>query len=136
MLRKFAVLLLCLLPLSAQAAGPEGALQAGQVLRGHFVQERHLQGFNAPLRTEGRFLLAVDKGLIWQAEKPFAITTVISPAGLVQQVGGDETMRLPSSRLPFLSRLYDMLGGALGGDWRSLEHDFAVEKSGTPNPGR
>ena len=39
-------------------------------------------------------------------------------------------MRLPSSRLPFLSRLYDMLGGALGGDWRALEHDFTVEKSG------
>ena len=130
MLRKFAVLLLCLLPLSAQAAGPEGGLQAGQVLRGRFVQERHLQGFNAPLRSEGRFVLAAGKGLIWRAEKPFAVTTAISPAGLAQEVGGNETMRLPSSRLPFLSRLYDMLGGALGGNWQALEHDFTVEKSG------
>ena len=130
MLRKFAVLLLCLLPLSLQAAGPEGGLQAGQVLRGRFVQERHLQGFNAPLRSEGRFVLAAGKGLIWRAEKPFAVTTAISPAGLAQEVGGNETMRLPSSRLPFLSRLYDMLGGALGGNWQALEHDFTVEKSG------
>jgi len=130
MLRKFALLLLCLLPLSAQAAGPEGGLQAGQVLRGRFVQERHLQGFNAPLRSEGRFVLASGKGLIWRAEKPFAVTTAISPAGLAQEVSGNETMRLPSSRLPFLSRLYDMLGGALGGNWQALEHDFTVEKSG------
>ena len=130
MLRKFAVLLLGLLPLSLQAAGPEGGLQAGQVLRGRFVQERHLQGFNAPLRSEGRFVLAAGKGLIWRAEKPFAVTTAISPAGLAQEVGGNETMRLPSSRLPFLSRLYDMLGGALGGNWQALEHDFTVEKSG------
>jgi len=130
MLRHLALMLLCLTPLSAHAAGPEESLQAGQVLRGRFIQERHLQGFSAPLRSEGHFILAAGKGLIWLAEKPFIVATVISPAGLVQQVGGNETMRLPSSRLPFLSRLYDMLGGALGGDWDSLARDFTVEKSG------
>lgn len=124
------LLLVCLLPLSARAAGPEGSLREGQSLRGRFVQERRLQGFNAPLRSEGTFVLAVGKGLIWRAEKPFAITTAISPAGLVQDVGGNETMRLPSSRLPFLSRLYGMLGGALAGDWQAMAQDFTVQKFG------
>lgn len=123
-------LLLCLLPMSAQAAGPEGGLEDGQVLRGRFVQERHLQGFNAPLHSEGRFVLAAGKGLIWRVEKPFAVTTAISPSGLVQAVGGSETMRLSASRLPFLAQLYAMLGGALAGDWQALEPDFTVEKSG------
>jgi len=136
MLRKFAVLLLCLLPLSLQAAGPEGGLQAGQVLRGRFVQERHLQGFNAPLRSEGRFVLAAGKGLIWRAEKPFAVTTAISPAGLAQEVGGNETMRLPSSRLPFLSRLYDMLGGALGVTGRPWNTTSPSKNPARPNPGK
>jgi len=129
-MRKILVLLLWGFAGAAWAVGPEGGLAEGQILHGRFVQERHLQGFNAPLRSEGSFVLAAGKGLIWRAEKPFAITTAISPAGLAQEVGGNETMRLPSSRLPFLSRLYDMLGGALGGDWRSLDHDFSVEKSG------
>ena len=116
--------------LAAAADGPSPGLAAGQVLRGRFVQERHLKGFNAPLRSEGHFVLAPGKGLIWRAEKPFAVTTAITAAGLVQQAGGAETMRLPSSRLPFLARLYDMLGGALAGDWRALAGDFTVARSG------
>lgn len=130
MIRKILILVLCLLPGAAWALGPETALSADQVLRGRFHLERHLQGFRAPLQSEGVFLLAPGKGLIWQAEKPFAIRTVITPSGLAQDVGGSETMRLPSTRLPFLSKLYDMLGGALGGDWAALERDFVVEKSG------
>jgi len=126
-------LLLAVAPVMAMAAGAAGPTQSiavGEVLRGRFVQERHLKGFNAPLRTEGHFVLAPGRGLIWRAEKPFAVTTVITANGLVQEVGGSETMRMPSSRLPFLSRLYDMLGGALAGDWRALETDFVVTRAG------
>lgn len=132
MRRLFALFLLtCLMTVSAAwAAGPSQTLEVGQVLRGRFVQERHLKGFNAPLRTEGHFVLAPGRGLIWQAETPFAVTTIITAAGLVQTVGGAETMHLPSARLPFLSRLYDMLSGVLGGDWRAIETDFATTRSG------
>ena len=106
------------------------SISAGQVLRGRFVQDRRLQGFDAPLRTEGHFVLAPGRGLIWGAETPFAVTTVITEAGLVQTIDGSETMRLPAARLPFLSRLYGMLNGALSGDWHALEPDFAVVRSG------
>ncbi|PKU24596.1 LolA-related protein [Telmatospirillum siberiense] len=131
MRRLLVLLLIVLAPLSpAWSAGPSQTMEPGQVLRGRFVQERHLSGFGAPLRTEGRFVLVPGRGLIWQAETPFAVTTVITAAGLVQTAGGTETMRLPSARLPFLSRLYDMLGGVLGGDWRAMESDFATTRSG------
>jgi hypothetical protein len=116
--------------LAALAGLPVRAVAAGQVLRGRFGQERHLRGFDAPLRTEGRFVLVPNRGLIWQAETPFAVTTVITAAGLVQDVDGSETLRLPAARLPFLSRLYGMLSGALSGDWRALEPDFVVVRSG------
>lgn len=127
MQRRLILAALAALPVSARAVT---TLSAGQVLRGRFVQERHLHGFDAPLRTEGRFVLAPGKGLIWQAETPFAVTTVITPAGLVQDIDGSETMRLPAARLPFLSRLYGMLSGALSGDWRALDPDFVVARSG------
>lgn len=131
MRRLFVLLLIVLAPVSAAwSAGPSQTLNVGQVLRGHFVQERHLKGFNAPLRTEGVFVLVPGRGLIWQAETPFAVTTVITAAGLVQAVGGTETMRLPAARLPFLSRLYDMLSGVLGGDWQAIETDFTATRSG------
>jgi hypothetical protein len=132
-MRRLAFLLLILImPTIAIAAGPgpTQGLAADEVLRGRFVQERQLSGFSKPLRTEGHFVLAPSRGLIWQAEKPFAVTTVITPAGLAQAVNGNQTLRLETSKLPFLARLYDMLGGALAGDWSKLETDFTVTRSG------
>jgi len=106
-------------------------LAPGQVLRGQFVQERSLEGFKAPLKSEGRFVVAAGRGLIWIVEKPFPTTTVITPAGLVQEARGNETLRLAASRIPFMSRLYDMLSGTMSGDWSRMKEDFNVESSGS-----
>ena len=84
-------------------------------LRGRFVQERHLAGFAAPLRSEGRFLLRPDRGLIWHGEKPFNATTVITSAGLLHEVDGTEANRMSTAQMALLGRFYDMLGGALSG---------------------
>lgn len=127
MRRRLILAALAALPIPA---GAVTTLSPGQILRGRFAQERHLRGFDAPLRTQGHFVLAPGKGLIWHAEVPFAITTVITAAGLVQQADGTETMRLPADRLPFLSHLYAMLSGALSGDWHALDPDFTVTRSG------
>jgi hypothetical protein len=129
-------LLLWLVPLSAGADEPTGRIEAGQVLRGRFVQERQLQGFNAPLRSEGHFVLVPGQGIIWQAEIPFAVTTVITPAGLAQESGGARTLSLPATRLPFLPKLYDMLNAALAGQWQGLETEFSVQRTGTPSAWR
>lgn len=114
---------------AAQAGEPPPALKPGEVLRGRFVQERFLKGFDKPVRSEGSFLLAPGKGLIWRGETPFPVVSAITPAGIVQSVGGRETMRLSSAKIPFLARLYDMMGGAMAGDWRALEREYAVTKS-------
>jgi Outer membrane lipoprotein carrier protein LolA-like len=103
-------------------------LSPGQILRGRFEQQRFLQGFQAPLKSSGTFVLSPGLGLIWKTEKPFALTTVMSPAGLVQEVAGRETMRLPSTRIPFMSKLYAMLGGALTGDWEALSDAFNITR--------
>ncbi len=126
------VFLIMLLPMTAQAAEPR-PVPPGQMLQGRFTQERQLAGMPKPLRSEGRFLLVPGQGLIWRAEKPFATVTVITPSGLAQLVEGQQTLSLPASRLPFLRPFYDMLSGALAGDWRAIERNFTVtrEDSGT-----
>ena len=130
MRRPLALALSLLVALAPAAARPEtAALKPGDVLRGRFVQERAMQGFAAPLRSEGRFVIAPGRGLIWRAETPFALTTVVTPAGVAQSLDGTEVTRLSAARLPFLARLYDMLGGALAGDWQALEGSFIVERS-------
>jgi len=125
--------LLCLCS-TAAAAADDGQLvtplKPGGVLRGHFTQERALQGFQAPLKSEGTFVVAEGKGVIWTVEKPFATTTVITPAGLVQNAGGTETMRLPAGRIPFIVKLYDMLSGTMTGDMSGLKQQFDVKTTG------
>ena len=113
----------------AVGAEPPPPLRPGETLSGRFVQERHLAGLAAPLRSEGTFVLAAGKGLVWHSEQPFDTTVVITPAALVQIVGGQEVQRLPAARAPFLARLYDTLGGALGGDWMALAREFSIERS-------
>jgi hypothetical protein len=108
------------------------SLAAGEVLRGRFKQERLLKGFDRPLISTGDFVLDHGLGLIWRTEQPFAIMTVITSAGLVQSIDGEETTRLAAARLPFLARLYDLLGAALSGDWRALDKLFQVTRQGDP----
>ncbi len=101
-------------------------IAVGQALRGHFIQERHLAGFSNPLKSEGSFLLVPGTGLIWQGEKPFPNTTVLSPDGILQIANNQEAMRLPASRLPGLSHLYETLGEAVSGDIKPLRQTFTV----------
>lgn len=127
----FGLLVAAVHPGAADALQGVAPLPAGSVLRGHFTQERSLQGFQAPLRSEGSFVVAAGKGLIWKVEKPFVTTTVITPAGLVQDVRGAETLRLPAARIPFIARFYDMLSGTMTGDLSGLQQQFDVQTSGS-----
>lgn len=105
------------------------AVTAGHYLQGQFQQQRFMKGFDAPFESHGRFTLAPGLGLLWQAETPFAATTIIGPAGLVQEVQGVEMMRLPAARAAFVTRTFDMLADVLSGNWQRLRDDFDVNRS-------
>jgi hypothetical protein len=115
----------------AEAGDGFAPLQKGQVLRGRFEQFRTLKGFGAPLKSAGSFTLAVDRGLIWRTETPFAMMTIMTPSGLVQRSEGGGETRLPAAQVPFMSQLYNMLGGALGGDWGAMSTTFAMARKDT-----
>lgn len=125
---------LCVAATAALAADPAPeTLAPGQVLRGHFVQERQLAGFARPLRSEGSFVLAPGRGLIWRGEKPFASTTIITAGGILQLANGQEAMRLSASKLPGLGQLYTVLGAALSGNTTPLKQTFTVSQSSDAN---
>lgn len=124
------VFLTALLPAWAAAAEPV-RLNPGELLRGRFVQERFLAGFDKPIRSEGSFVLAPGDGLLWQGEAPFPMVTAITQAGIVQSVDGTETSRMSSSAIPALAHLYDLMAGAVAGDWAALEGLFVVTRQGS-----
>ena len=106
-------------------------LKKGQILRGRFEQFRTLKGFGAPLKSAGSFTLAVERGLIWRTERPFATMTVMTGNGLMQRSEGGGIVQLPAARVPFMTQLYNMLGGALGGDWGAMGTTFAMTRKDT-----
>ncbi|TCR64029.1 hypothetical protein EV560_107115 [Bosea sp. BK604] len=117
------------MPLQAQSV----TLQDGQLLRGQFEQKRYLNGLNNPVRSSGVFTLVAGRGLIWTTKKPFATTTIMTEAGLVQDVKGKETLRLAASKLPIMSKLYSMFGAALTGNWDAMQSAFALTRRQSGN---
>ncbi len=131
MRRRFALALLLLLTSPGAIAANDGPrpLGAGETLRGRFSQERHLTGFDKPLRTEGSFVLAMDRGLLWRSERPIVSTMAIGPKGVLQTVGGQEAMRISTSQAPALAHFFETLRAALSGDLRNLEAGYTVDRS-------
>lgn len=123
LLSLFTVLLLAM-PSRAQTV----TLQEGQLLRGQFEQKRYLNGLDNPVRSSGVFTLVAGRGLIWTTRKPFATTTIMTEAGLVQDVKGKETLRLAASKLPIMSKLYSMFGAALTGNWDAMQSAFTLTR--------
>ncbi len=119
-----------LLCLAASAVADPLVLAPDEVLRGRFVQERFLAGFDRPARSAGSFLLAPGRGLIWRGETPFPIATVITPSGVVQSIDGQETLRISAAKVPFLAQLHEMMSGAIAGNWQALERSFVVARDG------
>lgn len=124
---RWLLFLILLMPVPAVAGNFKPALKAGWSLTGKFVQERHLNGFTAPMVSEGRFVVVPSKGLIWYTEKPFETTMIISPQGIRQTVAGEETLRVSSSRFPALKTIQDVLEATLTGNWSVLEKRFGVK---------
>ena len=94
------------------------------------MQARNLKGIASTLKSDGTFVLAPGRGLIWRIEDPIQTITVITPAGIRQIINGSEVQRIDAAKVPFIAHFYDMLNGALMGDWTAMRHDFAVETTG------
>ena len=123
-----AIAAIALLPsacLAQLTIGP--SLAPDQTLHGRFVQARNLKGIESTLKSDGTFVLAPGRGLIWRTEDPIHTITVITPAGIRQIVDGSEVQRIEAAKVPFIAHFYDMLNGALMGNWTAMRHDFSVE---------
>lgn len=135
-LQALAVLLLCawLLPVVAVAADPAPTLDAitarlanPVVLRGQFEQSKTVVGFRNPLRSEGRFVVARDRGVIWQTDKPFASELVVTAAQIrSRQPDGSVRVEVDASQQPAMRSVNTVLFALISGDLQSLQRLFQV----------
>ncbi|EQM67330.1 outer membrane lipoprotein carrier protein LolA [Pseudomonas tohonis] len=105
------------------------AAQLGKpaVVRGPFVQEKHLRALPRPLTSEGHFVLSREQGLLWLLEKPLQQDYRIGAAGIARRVDGHWQAQPGQDVAAQQSRLFLAV---LKGDHQGLARDFQLQLSG------
>ena len=122
--------LLCVVPLAhafdLQQLSDQLAKPA--VVRGNFVQEKHLRALPQPLVSKGRFVLAKESGLLWLLDTPLKQDYRISPAGIARRDAVNGWQLLPGkSAGAEQNRLFLAV---LQGDSSGLQRDFELQLKG------
>jgi hypothetical protein len=126
-----AALLAASMPGSARADDiPSPAtISTEQYLGGSFTMDRHLDGFDKPLSSNGDFVLSPANGLVWRTLAPFPGTTILDDHGITRiddQGNRDELARGDQFR-----QFVELISAVLAGNWQPLEQRFDIAKDTT-----
>lgn len=106
--------------LAAQLAKPA-------VVRGPFVQEKHLRALAQPLTSKGDFVLSREQGLLWQLRSPLQQDYRIDGQGIARRTRQGWQMQPGQDVAAQQSRLFLAV---LQGDGSGLQRDFELDLSG------
>lgn len=107
--------------LSEQLGKPE-------VVRGSFIQEKHLRALPQPLTSRGTFVLAKDYGLLWLLERPLQQDYRIDDQGIARRAEHGWQFVAQQSATAQQNRLFLAV---LKGDSSGLRQDFDLSLSGS-----
>lgn len=103
-------------------------LQKPAVVRGAFVQEKHLRALQQPLVSRGHYVLARQQGLLWLLETPLRQDYRITLAGIARRQG-EAWQPLPQQGAG--ARQNQLSLALLSGDSAALQRDFAPSLEGS-----
>lgn len=106
--------------LSAQLAKPA-------VVRGPFIQEKHLRALPQPLTSRGQFVLSSEHGLLWQLRSPLQQDYRIDDRGIARRTAQGWQQQSAQDVAAQQSRLFLAV---LKGDHAGLADDFELQLSG------
>ena len=130
--------LLCLLPPLLHAADTTAdtvssltaAVARPEVLRGEFTQEKQVSGFRNPLRSQGRFVVARQHGVVWTTLKPFPSEVVITADRILsRQRDGSSRVEVDARQQPALRSVNAIMFALMSGDVQALSSQFNVSAS-------
>ncbi|WP_109994773.1 outer membrane lipoprotein carrier protein LolA [Salinisphaera sp. LB1] len=147
---RHAVLARLIVLLIALAAGPMAlAAQSGQgdmpalgqeasghVLRGRFVQHKHLAELDRALVSRGHYVVARNRGLLWQVDKPVHSTLVITPQSLTESSQGQQTAHISAQQQPALGAVASILLAVFQGNTDQLSRYFKIQRPDQDSSGK
>lgn len=102
-------------------------LSAPAVVKGPFIQEKHLRALPQPLLSEGEFVLARDHGLLWMLHTPLRQNYRIDAQGIARRDPSGWQV-LPSRSAG--AQQNQLFFAVLQGDSTGLKRDFELALSG------
>lgn len=127
--------LLTMLVLLAQPVAADDALVAGlrerladaPVLRGEFEQHKSVAGFRKPLVSRGDFVVARERGVLWNTHSPFASSLVVTRERLLsRRADGKIDMVIDTGEEPGLRAINEILFAVMAADLAVLQTRFTI----------
>jgi hypothetical protein len=105
-------------------------LSKPSVIRGPFIQEKHLRALPQPLVSRGTFVLAKEYGLLWLLKTPVQQDYRINVRGIARRDAAGWQMLPGKSAGP---QQHHLFFAVLQGDSAELERDFELNLQGESN---
>ena len=98
------------------------------VLRGQFAQEKQVSGFKNPLRSQGKFVVSRQHGVIWTTLKPFPSEMVVTADRIIsRQRDGSARVELDARQQPALRSVNAVMFALMSGDVQALSSQFTMD---------
>ena len=122
-------LLLCASARADIALEIKAQLAPFEVLRGDFLQTKHIKIIKRPLKSSGNFVLLRGKGVLWNTMKPMASTMKVTRDEITQIKEGKVGFTLKAGEQPALKLVGDVLFAVFSADVEELKRHFEISGS-------
>ena len=134
-MKKFLFLIL-FLPLSGlwadQLEDVYARISAHPVTKGELTQEQYIKVANRSLVSKGTFVMAADKGVIFDITDPFPSSMVVTEEKMVQTLPGNVVSVLDGNDNAMFKNIAKIIHSVFANDLQVLKDNFQVSVTGGP----
>ncbi|KJY81965.1 membrane protein [Vibrio galatheae] len=105
----------------------QAQLAQHSLVRGDFTQLRHIEMFEQPLSSQGKFTLSKQQGLLWQQTTPFPVNLVLTQDKLRQSFAGQDPQVITAQDNPMAFYFSHVFLAVFHGDTEALQEQFDIE---------
>ena len=107
-------------------------ISAHPVTKGEFTQEQYIKGANRSLISRGNFVMAADKGVIFEIAEPFPSSMVVTEDKLVQTLSGNVVAVMDGKENAMFKNIAKIIHSVFSNDVQVLKDNFQVSVTGGP----
>ena len=101
-------------------------MTAHKVIRGDFKQTKFIAQLNKEFVSNGKFVIANDKGILWNTEKPFPSSLAISETRMIQQNANGSRTEINANDNVVFAQIAKTIQSVFSGSTAKLQAGFHV----------